>query len=215
MAWEVVESKKQSAKANMAVDRALLADPTRPTLHFYGWEGPCATYGHFVRPFDHLHEGPLDLAQRPTGGGIIFHTCDLAFSITLPKSHEAYQLNPLESYQWINRRVLNAVDATLLPADPAPITEEHRNFCMAKPTIYDLIIDGRKVGGSAQRRTKEGLLHQGSLILKMPSPEILQMVRSETIRKAILELSAPLLPQNISLEEGRAALRSRLIETFV
>ena len=39
---------------------------------------------------------------------------------------------------------------------------------MAKPTPFDLVIEGKKVGGAAQRRTRKGLLHQGSLSVCPP-----------------------------------------------
>ena len=67
-------------------------------------------------------------------------------------------------------------------------------FCMAKATIYDLIIDGRKVGGAAVRKTKQGLLYQGSLCLGLPSPELLSAVlkQGDQVYQAMQQASYPL-----------------------
>jgi lipoate-protein ligase A len=40
-----------------------------------------------------------------------------------------------------------------------------RHLCFANPVRADLMIDGRKIAGAAQRRTRAGLLHQGSIQL--------------------------------------------------
>jgi len=45
---------------------------------------------------------------------------------------------------------------------------------MAKPTIYDVMLNGKKIGGSAQRRTKFGLLHQASIHLQKLDPDVLE-----------------------------------------
>src|SRR6266700_1709494 len=37
------------------------------------------------------------------------------------------------------------------------------NVCFANPVRADVMLNGRKVAGAAQRRTRAGLLHQGSI----------------------------------------------------
>jgi lipoate-protein ligase A len=41
----------------------------------------------------------------------------------------------------------------------------YRSHCFANPVRADVIVNGRKVAGAAQRRTRAGLLHQGSIQL--------------------------------------------------
>jgi lipoate-protein ligase A len=82
----------------MELDRALLLDlegERDPVLHLYDWETDAATYGHFIDPGNFLNiegvkKNRLDLAKRPTGGGIVFHNCDLAFSVLMPASHPCF-----------------------------------------------------------------------------------------------------------------------------
>ena len=59
-----------------------------PLLHLYQWDGPSATYGYFIDPskyldLNKLRQHHVALARRPTGGGIVFHIWDLAFSFLI------------------------------------------------------------------------------------------------------------------------------------
>lgn len=170
----------------MEADSRRLEDP-KPCLRFYEWNGPSATYGYFLNPSDYFKtDSDLGLARRPTGGGVILHVDDLAFSIIVPASHPFYALNSLHSYQMINSLVLQAIQK-VIPSKELYLQEDlpeapRGGFCMAKATKYDLLHDGKKVGGAAQRKTKKGLLHQCSLCLEMPAPAILaQLLKAEGI----------------------------------
>jgi len=180
MSWQCLDSGPRSARDNMELDRALLeacAEESEPLLHLYDWQGDAATYGHFVDPFKLLkkevveREG-LDLGKRPTGGGIIFHTSDLAFSVLVPASSSYFSENTLDNYAFVNQRVIAAISqmkgvkGQLLQNEPTGVDEHSRHFCMAKPTKYDVMIEGKKVGGAAQRKTRFGFLHQGSISLR-------------------------------------------------
>lgn len=183
--WIVLRDGILSAEENMTRDAELLdslkkeSNP-RPLLRFYRWKGDCGTYGYFIQPGDYLNlEGvkkrELSLARRPTGGGILFHMTDLAFSVIVPAQHKGYSQNTLENYAFVNRAVSRAVTPflpeeqreklQLLPEEPQPADEASRSFCMAKPTKYDVIVRGKKVGGAAQRKKNYGFLHQGTLSL--------------------------------------------------
>jgi len=190
MKWHILDTGPASAKENMALDHELLqnlASTQQPILHLYDWEGDCATYGYFLDPYTLLNEemvktNNLQLARRPTGGGLVFHLTDFAFSLLVPAIHPAYSVNTLENYAFVNRIIANVIqkflktkkNPDLLPMEP-PSTDTHaRYFCMAKPTIYDVMWDGRKIGGGAQRRTKHGFLHQGTISIALPPDEYLQ-----------------------------------------
>lgn len=190
--WEIIDTGVGSATRNMQIDAELLegvAGRTRPVLHFYEWEGDCATYGYFVDPEKYLNlEGVkrrgLNLARRPTGGGIVFHIWDMAFSLVIPASCPEFSLNTLHNYAFVNRVVLGAVkefirehsDLALTTEDFAAMDLQCQHFCMAKPTKYDVILEGRKVAGAAQRKIKGGFLHQGTISLVMPPEEYLRDV---------------------------------------
>lgn len=203
----------------MEIDWANLCAINEPILRFYEWEQPSATYGYFIKPEEYfievkVKELGLNLSKRPTGGGVIFHTGDLAFSLTLPATHPFYKMNPQESYLKIHQRVGEAIREVLgEPCSLACVCEStpRGGFCMAKPTIYDILYKGKKVGGAAQRRTKRGLLHQGSLFLRMPPRELVlaTVKRGAELLDAMEWASYPLG------EEFKDALKTAIIKQFL
>lgn len=173
--WRVLDSGALPAQENMERDARLLAEllpDDAPLLRFYAWAKPSATYGHFIDPSQFFAEDTqLEIAKRPTGGGIIFHLSDFTFSVFIPASHPSYTSNTMDTYHFVNQRVLGAIkdflgeQPALLATEPTAENPHCAYFCMAKPTRYDVILEGRKVGGGAQRRTRNGVLHQGSIAL--------------------------------------------------
>lgn len=204
-AWRVVEEGPLHPQENMDRDAASLANLTpdsTPQIRFYDWVGLSATYGYFINPSTHFNpEGMqrhgLTIARRPTGGGILFHHVDLAFSILVPSGHAYYGKTPLDSYRALNGIVLEALkesgfnESFLIPSSGK---DSHEAFCMAHPTVFDVVCAGKKILGAAQRRTKNGLLYQGSLCLKVPDPLFLRevLLPSEGLIEAMQQLSAPL-----------------------
>lgn len=186
---QIFDTGIESAAFNMRFDAQLLEELKAPILHFYRWARPSATYGYFIRPEKHLDlaqvdKKGLDLARRPTGGGIVFHIWDLAFSFLLPSTHPAFSHNTLENYQFVNRAVLEALrayfsfraPAELIPENLPSLGPDCQNFCMAKPTQYDVVHQGMKAAGAAQRKRKQGYLHQGTIALAMPDFALLSDV---------------------------------------
>lgn len=217
----------------MAYDAALLAaldQEEEPILHLYEWEGEAATYGYFLDPdrflsMEAVRRRGLQLARRPTGGGIIFHLCDLAFSVLMPATHPCCFSRPLENYAFINERVLEAIKrvvdlpGALLEEEEAPLDAHCKNFCMATPTKYDVMVQGKKVGGAAQRRTRAGYLHQGSIAIGvLPEGYLRELLVPEThVLDAMRATSFTLLGEGWSaaeLEEVRASLRNQLTQLF-
>jgi lipoate-protein ligase A len=220
----VEQTPKASAQSNMESDEARLKSlksNSEPILRFYEWETDAATYGYFVDPTEFFLEGqPLQIARRPTGGGIIFHRFDLAFSLLIPASHPAYSTNTLDNYAYVNERVIGAIRRFRKGLSPKLYhcsSTCATRFCMAKPTQYDVVIDGKKVGGAAQRRTKQGFLHQGSLCMTLPPSGYLEKVLKggKQIAEEIFTNSYPLLSPEDPIEDAKHSLRSFLIDAFV
>jgi lipoate---protein ligase len=189
---DIFDSGINSAEANMRLDATLLETISQPMLHLYQWARPSATFGYFIRPENHLNLKKatlhnLDLARRPTGGGIVFHIWDLAFSFLLPASHPAFSLNTLDNYAFVNNAVLETVRSyfsltpALIPQDGELKSADSNHFCMARPTQYDVVYQGVKIAGAAQRRRKQGFLHQGTISLAIPNFELLEELLSKEV----------------------------------
>lgn len=233
MGWKHIDTGKRSATENMELDAALLLDLEHSEdllLHLYDWEGPSVTYGHFIDPEKFLNVNALKtkeihLAKRPTGGGIIFHNCDLAFSVLVPATDKNFSMNPLDNYAFINQKIIWAIQqminlsATLLPDEVELLDENCKSFCMANPTKYDVMIQGKKIGGAAQRKTKHGYLHQGSIAIGSLPESFLQEVLAEKTQvvEGIRSNSFSLLGQDWSEKElnaTRETLRQLLLQVF-
>lgn len=197
--WEIIDSGCMHPDAIMQKDSLLLdgmKDEQKCIIHLYEWDRPCLTYGYFTTPSNYLNmEGikkyGIHMAKRPTGGGIIFHLSDFAFSILLPASHPKFSTNTLENYAYVNGFVAKAIEP-LLKSQVHFCNHAKTNdlsFCMANPTHFDLLCDGKKLGGAAQRKTKFGLLHQGSISLNVPDSKILGDILPDNEAKQIINFS--------------------------
>ena len=204
-----------SAAKNMAIDAELLENVHQsPLLHLYQWERPSATYGYFIDPLKYLKPEAIEkvqLARRPTGGGIVFHVTDFAFSIVIPSHHAGYSLNTLENYAYVNQIVMDVVRTfigketlpELLQQAPPPLDGASHHFCMANPTKYDVMIAGKKVGGAAQRRTKDAFLHQGTIALAIPDENFLNglLLPNTHVWDSMVKNTYSLLPVCYSREQ--------------
>jgi lipoate-protein ligase A len=227
MDWEVIDTGISSAEENMRFDAEMLEklqEKKRPVLHLYDWKQDSITYGLFVDPAAFLNlkgveEAGFDLAKRPTGGGIVFHAWDLAFSVLVPASDERFSNKTLANYEWVNTRVLAAakefvgIQASfeLTPVDAAYKDDACQRFCMARPTKYDVVWQGRKIAGAAQRKTRDGFLHQGTIALVLPPQGMLnRLLQSGThVEEALFAHTYPLMGSG-SIEEARKKLKTLL-----
>src|SRR5438552_17034112 len=155
----------RSAALNMAVDEALLETAEIPTIRFYKWDHPALSFGYFGKFADVAnHAEQRDLVRRWTGGGIVFHGDDLTYSIVIPVSSGFFAECPKKIYAAIHSALCHALKengaaAALAPNNSSKISD----VCFANPVLADVIVNGRKVAGAGQRRTRRGLLQQGSI----------------------------------------------------
>ena len=153
----------------MAADEALLQQMSSlgiPVLRTYEWDRKAVSLG-YVQRHDAAPDG-YAYVRRPTGGGVVYHDCDFTYSVAFPANHWLNGLDRIRSYDCLNRSVQSALQQLGLPVELAQTEIPHSveratMVCFTNPTRYDLLLEGRKIAGSAQRRTAEGLLHQGSL----------------------------------------------------
>jgi len=171
--WFLWMDAAHPAALNMALDDTLLADAAAlgaPALRFYTWEKPAVSIG-YVQDHAAAPASGYEVVRRSTGGGVVFHDVDLTYSAVIPPGHWIERLDRLESYHVFHRGVVQAmallgVEAALAPS--AAATPDRATMrCFASPTRYDVLgLGGAKLAGAAQRRTKHGILHQGSVSLQ-------------------------------------------------
>jgi lipoate-protein ligase A len=166
--WLLLQSGRCPSALNMALDEALLeAAPRlgRPVLRFYGWVEPAATFGYFQK-FTEVEAATRlrPLLRRPTGGGIVPHDADWTYSLTFPAGHEWHDLRAEESYRRAHEWVCAAFARLGVSAELALACRTlGPGQCFAGHARFDVLWQGRKIAGAAQRRTRTGLLIQGSV----------------------------------------------------
>jgi lipoate-protein ligase A len=150
----------------------------------------------------------------------------LAFSLLVPSGHPGFSVNTLDNYRMVNETVLKAVTtyfslggAELIQQPGQEMGPNCNHFCMARPTVYDAVFRGMKVAGAAQRRTKKGFLHQGTISLTLPQLDLLQdvLLSNEEIMRAMETYSfAPLgLLTADRLQQVRVELKALLHQEFL
>jgi len=159
------EGRQAGAALNMAIDEALFENATVPTLRFYGWRTPALSFGYFGKFADVATESERrDVVRRWTGGGIVPHGEDLTYSLVTPAVDPASALGPTAIYAALHGAIRDALqeegNEAELAADASPKISE---ACFANPVRDDVMLSGRKIAGAAQRRTRRGFLHQGSI----------------------------------------------------
>lgn len=166
--WYLLKSEPDTAARNMALDAALLeAGPELPgpVLRFYSWTEPAASFGYFQKYADverMTHLRPL--VRRPTGGGLVPHDADWTYSLTVPPAHAWYSLSATESYQQMHEWIRAAFARLGVESELAPACRKTGpGECFVGHEKFDLLWEGRKIAGAAQRRTRTGLLIQGSV----------------------------------------------------
>jgi lipoate-protein ligase A len=162
------DESSRSAAMNMAIDEALLEFVNKPSLRFYRWDHPALSLGYFGRLADVENE-PRDLVRRWTGGGIVLHGEDLTYALIIPRSDRAFGESAIAIYETVHSALSDVLISTGQLVELAPVATrnaQHSMFnarCFANPVRADVMSKGRKVAGAAQRRTRRGLLQQGSI----------------------------------------------------
>jgi lipoate-protein ligase A len=142
------------------------------TLRVYSWATPTLSLGRNqsarrLYDIDRIRARGLRVVRRPTGGRAILHHREITYSVTAPAA-DAGDLH--ESYGRINRVLVAGLDrlgvrteiaspaGRAVPPGPAP--------CFDAPSTGELVLDGKKLAGSAQWRSDGALLQHGSILVE-------------------------------------------------
>lgn len=169
----VEDPEPRSGPVHMALDETLLhacADGP-PLLRFYRWAAPAVSFGYFEPAEDarRLARG-RQIVRRMTGGGLVEHGDDVTYALVVPRSEPFVNLCSTETYRLIHAALASALARTGVAVHShqeswEPVLSSDGNACFQRPVPHDLVTDGGKIAGGAQRRTRAGLLHQGSVRL--------------------------------------------------
>jgi len=149
----------------MALDEVVLTQAVFPIVRVYGWLRPSVSIGYFEewRPVAERYPD-REFVRRWTGGGVVLHGEDWTYSVIVPRSEPFARMPAAESYKVLHEKLaeafsLGGVASELTPAAQPKVSQA----CFENPAQFDLLTAGRKIAGAAQRRSRFGLLHQGSV----------------------------------------------------
>ena len=196
--WRLIEHGEGSPAYNMSVDEALLREVQAPVLRLYGWDIPAISLGYFQPAL--LAPAGRPFVRRYTGGGLVDHAHDITYTVVLPRTHPWMELSAPESYERIHLGVQAALAACGIVSELAPTASAAQSeACFQKPVLHDVVVAEAKLSGAAQRRTREGMLHQGSILL--PDPAKNGQLRREFARAFAQRLELALKPSELTPEE--------------
>lgn len=180
--WNFINTGSKDPYYNMAMDEALLNFVSRgeidPVIRFYTWDPATLSVGYFQRltkeiDIEKVNAKGYGLVRRQTGGRGVLHDKELTYSVIVPESHPEMPSTVTEAYRVISEGLLEGFKYLGFDASFAiPKSKEERAnlkqprsaVCFDAPSWYELVVEGRKIAGSAQVRQKGVILQHGSLL---------------------------------------------------
>lgn len=224
MYWRFLDTGIQSAAMNMAIDEALLLscdEQPHITLRFYGWARPTLSLGYFqsISEIDLIEceRRGFDWVRRLTGGRAVLHDHELTYSVIAPI--ETLGASIAQSHEKISRALALGLEKLGVHAEftrSRASVKETSAACFAVPARVELTVQGKKVIGSAQVRTKKSLLQHGSIPITIDFDAlaaVLKIKHSELLRKKAAGL-AEFLGYAPTLDALKDAVRRGFAEFF-
>jgi lipoate-protein ligase A len=227
-AWRSIDNGPAEAAWNMAADEAILLSnldgKSSPTIRFFQWKVPSITFGYMLNVRDELNvelcrERRIPLIRRITGGGVVFHGCDITFSVIFPTDLAQSTSSALDSYRFINEILLRSfsslgIEASLLyrtDKEKSASSESH-NVCFVEPTTYDVLHNGKKLVGNAQRRRKGWVLNHGSMLYDASYRDMLDLLPDQGAAQLFTRSCVPLkeIITDIKREDVIASITKQL-----
>jgi lipoate-protein ligase A len=190
----------------MALDEALLrtaAKRGRPLLRVYSWAKPSVSFGYFQK-FPAQLADRYEMVRRPTGGGVVYHGEDTTYTVVVPPDDALYAMKTSDAYCALHKAVAAAFASRTELHDARIHSPQGQYECFQKPVHGDVVLDGRKLAGGAQRRSRSGMLHQGSIAAKLSARQLkqgFQVVLGVDFEKYELAEAERVLAEKLALEK--------------
>lgn len=174
--WRFLNTHNGTAQRNMAVDEALLVcfkEGDMPIFRLYGWKNALSV-GRYTTLWTCLdrqtvEEHSIPCVRRISGGGVLVHGGDLSYSLVLPRDW-VREKGVKDSYRILCRFLINVYQKLGHKADFSGVQRAdslRSDVCLAGNEVYDIQIDGKKMGGNAQRHSRHALLQHGSIPMRI------------------------------------------------
>lgn len=193
--WQYLEHWDQPGAWHMQYDQELLerveAGKERPTFRLYTWKPWCITLGNFMEAEDQVdlqaaRRRGIDVVKRVTGGRAVFHAQELTYTICAPKEIAPWGKTLGQTYDWVAARLLEGLSqigfqGSLDRGDHAALERGHERRltkppCFSSASRSEVVWQGRKLVGSAQRRSRGAFLQHGSILMGRAHLDIVDLL---------------------------------------
>lgn len=218
--WQLLKTPQLSGRANMQLDVDLFNKHEQglipSTVRLYSWQPKCLSLGYSqtLSGSQQRLAGQLgwDVITRPTGGGIVFHNeAEVTYSLVTDLNNPRLPAGLVPSYKKISAAIVRTLGYLGVAAEVSNQKDDRiRNkptLCFSYPAEYEVVVGGKKIVGSAQKRGKKTLLQQGSIFVRQTDREVYQLVDEPQ-----LALTAISLEEVLSREIGFDELAEALIK---
>ncbi|SEB74248.1 biotin/lipoate A/B protein ligase family protein [Paenibacillus sp. GP183] len=194
-AWRFLHTGDRSPAENMAIDEAILTahseEKSPPTVRFYGWNPATLSIGYFQKAqevdMEAVESEGIGFVRRPTGGRAVLHDRELTYSIIVSETYPGIPRNVTEAYRVLSEGLLQGFRGLGLNAEMVQLASEEEkekyasvagsSACFDSPSWYELVVEGRKIAGSAQVRQKDVVLQHGSILLDMDTDQLFRLLK--------------------------------------
>lgn len=231
--WRYILTEPMSPAMNMAIDEAILTlhseGKVPPTIRFYTWNPATLSIGYFQKAekeidMETVQARNLGFVRRPTGGRAVLHDQELTYSVVVSENHPKMPSSVTEAYKVISMGLLHGFQELGLNAEMVSLANEEEkekysspgsSACFDSPSWYELVVEGRKVAGSAQTRQKGVILQHGSILLDMDVELLFSLLKfpSERVKQRMID---SFVQKAVTINEvsGRQVTLEEAIEAF-
>jgi lipoate-protein ligase A len=230
--WSLILDDALDGADNMAIDANLLSEvenSSEPTtiVRLYRWRRPTISLGRNQKISAAVDEAfcaekGIDVVHRPTGGRAVLHDDELTYAVASNDS-ACFGDTIYANYKSVSEALCSGFNLLGVPAVLAPETRkasaDHSEMdlpCFISPSRYELMVEGRKIVGSAQRRLRRGFLQHGSMPILCDRDMLARATRMTDSAVLYQEMAglAEFLPKRPSVEELINALLAGFQQRF-
>lgn len=232
--WGFLDTGHSSPAFNMAMDEALLnwhaEGKIPPIIRFYAWNPPSLSIGYFQKAekeidLEAVKRLGIGFVRRPTGGRGVLHDEELTYSVIVSEEYPDMPESVTEAYRVISEGILRGFHHLGLDAyfaipqtekELADLKNPRSSVCFDAPSWYELVVEGRKVAGSAQTRQKGVILQHGAILLDLDEDKLFSLFKypservKERMQRAFRDKAVAindLAKKRVTLEQAKEAFR--------
>ena len=225
--WRYLDTGPAPGAVNMAMDEKLLAEAVKgcavPILRFYTWDPPAVSLGRFQEVASSVNlaacrKHGIDIVRRITGGRAVLHRHELTYSVIAPVDNHLFPNDVLGTYKVLASGLLAGFVRLGVPAEMVSPTGERvgavnrdrsEPACFSSPSWYEILVHGRKIVGSAQRRLAGAFLQHGSILIDYDP-----LLEAEVIPGGGMQAAVTCIRQELGREAGVAEVKSAFLSGF-